>query len=208
LLIPRKVMVLVGTAFGALMIADYFLKVDIIQKTAGEVLGWVLVIAGAALLLASLNLVKVQIINITQKRRGWQYSIVVVAAYVAMVFTGLMYGKNSASYKFLFNDVMAPVGTTLNACMIFFISSASYRSFRARNYQAAVLLVAAALVLLGGAPAGAVVHSRLPAIRDWFLEVATVAGNRGIVLASAIGTIALGFKVLLGIDKGHLGGGE
>ena len=35
-----------------------------------------------------------------------------------------------------------------------------------------------------------------------------MAANRGIMIGAGIGAIALGLRILMGIERGHLGGGE
>jgi uncharacterized membrane protein YhaH (DUF805 family) len=208
MLVPRPVLLVVCGVLGALMVLDYYIKNAGLQALSSELQAWVLVIAGFAMVVASLNLMKVQLKRVAQRRKEWEYSLVTVVFCVAMAGVGVLIGKTSTQYKFLFNDIMAPIGSTLFACMIFFVTSASYRAFRVRNFQAFVLLASGAFVLLGGAPAGAVIWDKLPAIRDWFMDIPTVAGNRAIILSSAVGTVAFGLKVLLGIEKGQLGGGE
>ncbi len=206
--VPKQILILVTAILGTIMVADYFVAVPTINQVAEELQAWVLIIAGGALMLASLNLAKVQLRRVSDRRKDWQFSLVTVVALVAMAFAGLVLGRNSAAYLFLFRQVMAPIGSTLFACMIFFVTSASYRAFRVRNLQAGILLIAATFVLLGGAPAGEVIWHRLPAIRDWFLDIPTVAGNRAIIISAAVGTAAFGLKVLLGLERGQLGGGD
>jgi len=57
------------------------------------------------------------------------------------------------------------------------------------------------IVLLGQVPIGAYLWDRLPMIKAWILEVPTTAGARGIILGVALGTVATGLRVLLGIDR-------
>ena len=42
---------------------------------------------------------------------------------------------------------------------------------------------------------------QLPAIKDWVFDVPMLAGMRGILLGVALGTLATGLRVLLGVDR-------
>jgi hypothetical protein len=44
----------------------------------------------------------------------------------------------------------------------------------------------------------------LPIIKDWILNVPTLAGVRGILLGVALGTIATGLRILLGADRPYV----
>ncbi|MCL5039724.1 MAG: hypothetical protein M1299_07900, partial [Firmicutes bacterium] len=85
-------------------------------------------------------------------------------------------------------------------------ASASFRAFRARNVEATILLLAGVLVLLGRAPVGELISGFFPRGADWLMNVPNIAGNRAILIGAAIGTVATGLRLLLGIDRGYLGG--
>lgn len=90
----------------------------------------------------------------------------------------------------------------------FHLASASYRAFRAKNLQAAVLLVSGVLVMLGNAPVGEVIWNRFPTISNWIMGVVNLAGSRGILISTAIGMVGVSLRILTGIDRSHLGGAE
>jgi len=54
-------------------------------------------------------------------------------------------------------------------------------------------------------PVGAVISGGwLPIIKDWILDVPALAGARGVLLGVALGTVATGLRVLLGIDRPYV----
>jgi hypothetical protein len=62
--------------------------------------------------------------------------------------------------------------------------------------------------MLGRAPIGEVIWNRFPAIADWIMGVVNLAGSRGIIISTSVGVTGVGLRVLLGIDRSHLGTGE
>ena len=83
---------------------------------------------------------------------------------------------------------------------------AAFRAFRARNIEATVLLVAAIIVMIGRVPIGEALSERLPTIVNWLMEVPNTAARRAIFVGAALGAIATGIRIILGIERSHLGG--
>ncbi len=88
--------------------------------------------------------------------------------------------------------------------LAFFIASAAYRAFRARTLEATLLLVTAAIVMLGRVPVGAEIWSKLPVMQDWVMAIPQMAAKRGIFIGVAMGTIAMSLRVILGLERTYL----
>ena len=61
------------------------------------------------------------------------------------------------------------------------------------------MLIVVLLVLLGQSALGLV--PALPKLKDWILEVPTMAGVRGILLGVALGALLTGVRLLLGLER-------
>ena len=74
-----------------------------------------------------------------------------------------------------------------------------------KSFETGLFVIFGVIVLLGQVPVGAVIsNGQLPIIKDWVLDVPALAGARGILLGVALGTVATGLRVLVGIDRPYV----
>lgn len=126
---------------------------------------------------------------------------------------------NGTPIWFAYQYLIRPLQSTMFALLAFYVASAAFRAFRARNAEAAVLLLTAFLILLGRTFVGTWVTSGLPEegfwsffqvpnLTSWLMLVFNTAGNRAIIIGIALGIVATSLKILLGIDRSYLGGNK
>jgi len=101
--------------------------------------------------------------------------------------------------------------STMFAMLAFYIASAAFRAFRARNTEATMLLVTAVIVMLWRVPMGeslfASIHPDLPqGINNYVMGGINVAVQRGIIIGSAMGAATMGLRIMLGIERTYMGG--
>jgi hypothetical protein len=122
---------------------------------------------------------------------------------------GLYRGSSSDKwFQFVYDTTISPMNATMYSILVFYIASAAYRAFRIRTAEASVLLVAGVVMMLGRVALGGMIHPSIPVMAQWILDWPNTAGMRGIGIGAALGGIATALRVMVGIERGHLGGGE
>ena len=229
----RNVPLLITALGGFILIISYFIPAT---QGWGEVAAiWFDILASIAFILGGGNLLKIHLKKISDKSVGWAYSAITLAAFLITLFVGLgkvgvnpnslypeyglsgHYREIGSPFWWLYEYAFKPLTATMFAMLAFYISSAAFRAFRAKNIEAILLLVTAFIILLGRTFAGVYLTSWLP---DWMsglkienltvfiMSVFNTAGNRAIMIGIALGIASTSLKVLLGVDRSYLGSGE
>ena len=184
---------------------------------SGEIQTFVVFILAFVIGVGVLNVMRIHWHRIQRRKPGdysWIYSSWVFVVIILFIITGVLLGAYSGlrtaepSYVWLFDYVYMSLGGTMYSLLAFFIASGAYRAFRARTAEAALLLIAGTLVMLGNAPIGGVVWSGFIDINTWIQRIPMMAGIRGILIGAGLGAIAMGIRILTGRERGYLGGGE
>jgi RsiW-degrading membrane proteinase PrsW (M82 family) len=206
----KQVPVTIMLVTGVIVILGYFLDISIVTAASSELQTWSVVISTFAMGLGFINLLGFHIPRVQKrKEREWWLSLVLLIMLAATLVTGFMSPWADHPYfSYIFQTVNKPLGGSMYAILAFFITSAIYRAFRARNLDATLLLVAGLFTLLQKAPIGGAIWPGFNDIGTWFLKVPNSAGMRGIIIGAALGVIALGIRTLMGAERRGLGLGE
>ena len=186
------------------------------------------IIAVFAFILGGGNLVKIHGNKISRKVPGWGYSVVCLIGFFATLSFGMFKIGNpfgwtgnvvadGSYFKGVYDFVFKPLGATMFALLAFYVASASYRAFRAKNAEATVLLIAAFVILLGRTFIGKLLSfwvpleqsgRDIPAFAEWIMNVPNLAGQRAIMIGIALGVVSTSLKLILGIERSYLGSDE
>jgi hypothetical protein len=212
-IMKREAVYAVTGIITVLMLLEYFFWGDA-QPWAEMLRTWAVIVYNISLGLGALRLLLQHSLNLQRRRRNWEYSTMLLALFVIMLVTGfagyIATGVQTENqiYSWLFNNVYTPLGATLYPITGFYIFSAAYRAFRARNLDAALMLIAGCFVILSNAPAGEAIWSGFATIGEWFRFTGQVPGMRTFALVGALGLISYGFRALLGKERGFYAGGD
>jgi len=192
---------------GILMIVQFFIPNQISEKTFDLVVKWVRIITAFALVLGVRSITFRSIDKIKRKRKDWVFSIFTLLGLVITAVAGLGWGVKAGSpLRTIYNNIIVPLGATMFSILAYYMASAAYRAFRARTREATLLLIAAFIVMLGKVPIGNAISAKLPDFADWLLTVPNMAAKRGIMFGVTLGMIATSLKIILGIERGWMGG--
>ena len=214
----RELPLLVTAVIGLFMILSFFVPhhlvgvpADFLQQCAVIVVAFGYVLGGASALRANLE-------GIAKRQPDWPYKLVLVLSLVVTVVVGILDGRRwqdtGTTSMFLYNQMYSPMQGTMFSLLAFFIASAAFRAFRIRTLEAGLLAAAALIVMLGRVPVGDAITSWLPesarmsAVQDWIMNVPQNAAKRAILMGAAMGVMATGLRVILGIERSYLGGGD
>lgn len=155
------------------------------------------IVAAFAMILASVNIAVVYGNRIIKRSNHWEYAVVLLATLVITVITGLIEGEMGTNFRWIFLNVNTPIGATVFSLLGFYIVSAAYRAFRARTWEATVLLLTGAALIAWGAPLGHVIFPWIGDVGVWLLDVPNTSGYRGYLIGVAIAAVTLGVNLLL-----------
>jgi len=192
---------------GILMIIQFFSPHPVSQQFFDTIIKWIRIISAFALVLGVRSISLRHIETVRRKRSGFIYSLFTLISMAVTALLGLIFGIGAqAPIRLIFNNIMVPLGATMFSILAFYMASAAYRAFRARTFEATLLLIAAFIVMLGMVPIGNLISPHFSSIAEWLLSVPNMAAKRGILFGVALGVIATSLKIILGIERGWLGG--
>ncbi len=229
----RTVPLIITALGGFVLIVAYFIPAT---QNWGEVAAiWFDILASIAFVLGGGNLLRIHLKKVSSKATGWGYSIITIVAFIGTLIVGLgkigvhpsalypnfplsgEYRELGSPFWWLYEYAFKPLTATMFAMLAFYIASAAFRAFRAKNIEAILLLGTAFIILLGRTFAGVFLTSWMPDFLSglrienltiYIMSVFNTAGNRAIMIGIALGIASTSLKVLLGVDRSYLGTGE
>jgi hypothetical protein len=191
---------------GAALIAIFFIPHFRAQQVQSEMLNWANIVYAFALALGSISLF---VLHANKVRAGGgqaKYSLVTITALAVITVAGIVQGVEEGTLvNRIYNTVNAPLASTMFALLAFFIASAAFRAFRARNTEATLLLATAVVMMFGRVTVGEYVWSGFPALTEWLLDVPNLAAKRGVAIGVGLGAVSTALKIILGIDRSYMG---
>jgi hypothetical protein len=212
----REVPLLMTAVVGIVMILSFFVPHQVVSVPADFFENSVIIVLAFSYFLGGANLLKINFDAIYKRQPGWIYRIVLVLSMLATVIIGMAEGPGFLNpgmrSKWIYDNLYSPMQGTMFSLLAFFIASAAFRAFRIRTFEAGLLAAAALIVMLGRVPIGNLVTMWLPepyrlqGIQEWIMNVPQNAAKRAILIGAALGVMATGLRVILGIERSCLSG--
>jgi len=217
---------------GVLLVVTFFIPHEPLGGLEQRFLVWYTIVAGFTYLLGLDSLVRYHLVKVRDRREGWFYSIILLLGLTLTLVLGFYSWAKFKSpftlgcpFMYIYTYLIIPLQATMFALLAFFIASAAYRAFRARTFEATLLLIAAGLIMIGRVPLGgwlwrqiAHVIGFIPGvdgvalgklelfarINDWIMDIPQTAAKRGIFIGATLGGIAMSIRIILGIERTYI----
>ncbi|HOA30063.1 MAG TPA: hypothetical protein PKL34_08470 [Candidatus Cloacimonadota bacterium] len=193
---------------------------------------WFMIIAGFAILLGQISLIRVNSRIISNKEHDWQYHLAGMISFALMLIVGVLWGMREAPgilgrgedialwmgmkpFDYLFTYAYMPLSATVFSLLAFFIASAAYRAFIIRGFESNLLMITAVIVIIGRTSIGSMLTGWLPEswsfwhipnLADFIMEYPNTAAQRAIMISAGLGIIGSSLRIILGIERSYLGG--
>ena len=195
--IPTVVAVICGivTLLGALLPVPVFsdLRVIFVQ--------WAAVLTVFAFILAYSSVLKVHITRIIHQRKDRIASVILLFSAIATLVIVVIQGPEGRIPQYIVHNILIPGESSLLALTAVTLILAGMRVFRTRrDIYGIMFFVVVILVLFGTVPYfyNAIINTILS-----LLNSAAVAGMRGLLLGTVLGTTLTGLRIIFGIDRPH-----
>lgn len=192
---------------------------------------WFLIIFGFAILLGQISLIRVNTYKVANKEENWIYHLAAMISLFMMVILGLLWGTlqtkgilghgekiqaliGAKPFDYIFDNAYIPLSATMFSLLAFFIASAAYRAFIIRSFESNLLMITAVIVIIGRTSFGSMLTGWLPEnlrffhipnLTDYIMEFPNTAGQRAILISSALGVIGSSLRIIVGIERSYLG---
>ncbi len=234
----RQIPMFIVFVSGLTMIVDYFFpRVPYIQGAREIFLNWGRIALTFAMILGIMNLLMSNLRKVALRKAGWIYNVILLGSFALTFYFAVQYKMVPSGNTFIthkgtdmgssgtmsfaskiFLDVYTPLSGTIFSLVAFFIASAAFRAFRAKNIEAILLLSSAIVVMLGSIPFGDSLfawlglehilgHRNFSWLSTQIQQIPMSAAQRAINFGVAFGMVFMSIKILTGIDRSYFGGG-
>ena len=213
---------LIAFVMGIAMVCQYYIPSQASQDFGSDMNIWTEIIFAFALLIGVQSLIHNHTNKIRRKQVGYGFSWAVIISMIAMTIAGLIGGgvdNTKGMYFWMFQYLQVPMQATVFSILCFYIATAAYRAFRAKTPEATMLLIAAAIAMLGRVPVGTELtdwiplgtfwaNLRMEIMTDWLLNIPNTAGFRAVMFGVGLGIISTSLRIIFGIERTYMGGGD
>lgn len=215
----RSLPLFVCFVFGVAMIVQAYVPTKMSQDLLEGLSNWVIIISSFAVGLGVVSLCRLHWGKMRRLQPGWGFSVVTYVGLIGTLVIGVLDGGDLSKARFgwIYWHLLFPLQATMFSILAFYVASAAFRAFRARSFEATLLLLAASVVILGRLPVmeklwdGAGLTTKWIPLKDfvgWIMKQPNLAAQRAITFGLTLGVIATSLKIIFGIERAYLGSKE
>ena len=208
----RRRIIFAATFAGGLFFIITFLLGEIhpagFKAAEDAVLQVIMVLGAFAFGLSLVSIGSVHGKRLIYRRKRWPYSLALFLGLFTAVGVGLTahyVGKGfwpDLNKKIIFEGLISPLASTMFSLLAFYVVSASFRAFRIRSAEAALMMAAALVVMMAQMPLVQVNLPQSVAVKQWVLEVVNAGAQRAIMIGAGLAGLVVSLRIWLGIERG------
>ena len=216
----RKPMVAAITFDAGLFLSLEFLipHDNVFTETMPAVSNWQLIISCFTLFMGLGSLFYLHGRRVAERGENTLNSLGFFVGFFAIIIFGILSDMNIKGTQALFDVFFSGIYVSMAAAMFslvaFYIVSASYRAFRIRNAETALLFLSTAVIMLALIPLGTAITSFIPEhsifaplklenLGYWILTSPNMAVQRAIAFGIGVGAMATSLRIWLSLEKGN-----
>ncbi|MFT7465131.1 MAG: hypothetical protein ACI9EF_003494 [Pseudohongiellaceae bacterium] len=220
----REIPILLTVLCGLAITWSFFTQAPVARAVNSELLAWAVIFFSVAFLLGIGNLVRISLKQIASGHPDRAYKVVLLVVLLGYMAVGIaeIHGwlspmatgtdpagqaimSDTVYRDYIYYRIFQPLQSTMFSLLAFYIASAAFRAFRARSFEAVLLLMAGAIVMLGQVPLGdALTFDLASRWQDFLMKYINAAGQKAIIMGAAFGTLATGLRIVLGLERSYL----
>jgi hypothetical protein len=192
---------------------DWFIKYEPLQGFTTLIMNFQIIMVAFMMGFAGVNLFILHTKRIQRSLSDGKMfelllSVVLLACFSIWTLVGIVVGRTSDTYNWLFQTFNQPLSATAYAATLFYLASATYRVLRVRSAETAVLLLVGGITLISNIPLFTAYAPILGTIRTWISDILVKYSYRSITIGVGLGGILMGVRTLLAMETGYLGAVE
>jgi hypothetical protein len=209
-MIRRNIPIALAFIFGSSFIIDYFVNLPALNNTVGIMRDWVLILTAESIIVAVITfwIRYTKIMSNAVETSNYENILTSGTAlllFLVALIPGIIYGTGSSIFVRLYQLFFPPSHATMWAMNAFFLASSSFRAFKARNIEAALLLITASITMLSLAPAGNLLWGGFSTIQIFLADSFLTGAERAIAIGGAVGIISIGLRIIFGYERSYMG---
>lgn len=201
----KELPIIITTVSFLITFLPYFFNLPAVDVVAKYTVDWALMVSYFMAIVGLIHLTRYNVTSIQKRRRGWPYGLITLILLYYMIIAGFAYGTTDIKFNFFYNAIALSLTALVSGLLGFYFFSAGGRAFRARDFRATVLLIAAFLMLMKNAPVGLLIWKGFSPVGSYVMDVLVASGNRAFKIGTAVAGIALGIRVLIGQETSQIG---
>lgn len=186
------------------VLISYFFVIPQMTAVSDELLRWQTNIGTFALFTGIITIALRFGRKVKNREEDWYFGLYTLIIIAIWVLFGTYFGAFSATYIKAYYSTKVALHAASIGLLIFFNLSAMYRVFRITRLRGAILPICAAILIAANSPWGQTLFPGISNVGMWLMDNLQMPGARSIVMVAAVGGIALGIRILLGLERGAL----